>query len=340
MKQVWKWGIFIFTSLLVALVVLEVVISRFLPAPVFERIQIFSDGAEYRLSPNRKLIYEPIPNTQELNEYGARGAACRVNRVAGKYRFLFIGDSVLEGLGVDPGDRYTEQLQNRFGGRYEFINLGVRGYNLIQEIEYLRLKGIRFRPDHVVINLIYNDFDMEGGELQQLSEVAHKLNSSAFYQHYYRANTMVSQILFRLHSYRYLRYFLTIHQQNPEAGVPFTKAEGTLSRSFDNNVKREDIHASLSELDQLAQEYSFEVTVLLLPASDEVRYLLDDLQTLISERGYRMLDLNNTVRERITPDQFPTLLFDSCHLTPEGHKLIADILAEKIPELSTKQNKP
>ena len=56
-------------SIIVCLVLIEFLLYFFHPAPSFLKITIRSYGAEYLLSPNRKLVYVPKPNTIRKREY-------------------------------------------------------------------------------------------------------------------------------------------------------------------------------------------------------------------------------------------------------------------------------
>lgn len=115
-------------SILIGLAITELLTFFFLPAPLFRKINVTTLGREYMLSPNKTLIYEPKPGGGEFNKYGYRGKEFAYERNK-KKRIVFIGDSVVEGIGVKPHERFTELLNNKLGNGFEVINLGVSGYS-------------------------------------------------------------------------------------------------------------------------------------------------------------------------------------------------------------------
>jgi hypothetical protein len=67
---------------------------------------------------------------------------------------------VLEGrLKADPPAGYSSA---------EVINLSVSGYDTVQEVEYLRVKGLAFEPDHVLVGYCLNDAQDASLELEAL----------------------------------------------------------------------------------------------------------------------------------------------------------------------------
>ena len=90
-----------------------------------------------------------------------------------------MGDSTTAGNGVPDLDKtYTKQLEkllnthNTTGIHYEVLNMGVGGYHTMQEIETLRVKGLKYNPDLVLVTFCVNDFDLhsDGGLYRKLLE--------------------------------------------------------------------------------------------------------------------------------------------------------------------------
>ncbi len=80
-------------------------------------------------------------------------------------RIVALGDSNTYGLGVRIEDVFTELLEDRLnaeplcaGKKYEVINLGVPGYDMLFAEERFRLHGLSFKPDAVLWYLYQNDF--------------------------------------------------------------------------------------------------------------------------------------------------------------------------------------
>ena len=89
------------------------------------------------------------------NSHGFRYQDIDYVRKPGQRRGLVIGDSLTEGHHVNAEDRFTDQLERRFG--HPVINMGMGGkeprwyYLVYEEI------GYRYEPDWVLICLFVND---------------------------------------------------------------------------------------------------------------------------------------------------------------------------------------
>ena len=92
-------------------------------------------------------------------------------RVPGVFRILVLGDSVTVGAIVGLDDLYTrraEDLLRRKGYSAEVISIALGGWGTDQELEALRLEGLSYAPDLVVVEFTQNDpwdnvAPMEGG---------------------------------------------------------------------------------------------------------------------------------------------------------------------------------
>jgi len=83
------------------------------------------------------------------------------------YRIITLGDSFTFGDHVNTGEAWPTQLENLLNAsqpcskytRYEVLNLGLRGFDIQDEVERYRLRGQKYRPDLVIWMLIPNDFN-------------------------------------------------------------------------------------------------------------------------------------------------------------------------------------
>jgi len=87
-----------------------------------------------------------------------------VEKPKGLRRVAVLGDSIAFGYWVAERDGFPSQLEamlNATGapGHVEVLNFGVPGYNLDQEIEALRARGLAFSPDLVVVAFCLNDLE-------------------------------------------------------------------------------------------------------------------------------------------------------------------------------------
>jgi len=130
----------------------------------------------FKIERNSLLEMSMIPNLQKVNKIegnpegtwsytinndGYRGKNIAREKADGVKRIMFLGDSYTFGWGIDDDETYPEQLKlilrNNNDFNVEVINLGIPGYNTIQESELLRENIHLFNPDVVVLAYVMND---------------------------------------------------------------------------------------------------------------------------------------------------------------------------------------
>ncbi|MBN9414433.1 MAG: SGNH/GDSL hydrolase family protein [Candidatus Eremiobacteraeota bacterium] len=124
-------------------------------------------GEIVRFIPNRRLVYGFRPELDvsfqgqplRTNREGFRDLDHQIPKPLGKRRVLFLGDSILFGWCLPVESRYSDVLA-RLRPDWEVLNMGLPGYNAAQEIECLRVYGLPYQPDLVVINVVGNDAQM------------------------------------------------------------------------------------------------------------------------------------------------------------------------------------
>lgn len=120
----------------------------------------------YRKSSNPYLRYELIPNAKSgnisVNPDGFRGPEYSLTKPANTFRIIMLGDSETLSFMLAQRDALAAQLEsllNQKSGliRYEVFNFGVEGYNIFQELELLKTKGLKYNPDLIILNYVLND---------------------------------------------------------------------------------------------------------------------------------------------------------------------------------------
>lgn len=100
-----------------------------------------------------------------INRFGFRGADFVPRDSSGTsqgFRILVLGDSLSMGEGVAEEERYTNILEAKLRALYpslsiEVINLGVQGFETVQEEKILYRMWDKVRPDLTVIQFYLND---------------------------------------------------------------------------------------------------------------------------------------------------------------------------------------
>jgi lysophospholipase L1-like esterase len=109
------------------------------------------------------VTYTLGANEVTLNAHGLRDDEVPYDKPVGEKRILVLGDSVAFGWGVAQGETFSDRMEpllaEQTGDRWQVINAGVNGYNTQQEATFLRIEGMRYSPDYVLLVYVSNDVD-------------------------------------------------------------------------------------------------------------------------------------------------------------------------------------
>jgi lysophospholipase L1-like esterase len=114
----------------------------------------------WSLEPGYRGLSEGRPVS--LNSEGLRAPEIPP-KGADEYRILSLGESTTFGVGVGDGETYSarleEYLRERFPGReIRVINAGVSAYSSTQSLLWLEHRGLRLRPDLILLYHEINDY--------------------------------------------------------------------------------------------------------------------------------------------------------------------------------------
>ncbi len=114
-----------------------------------------------RLAPNYDGWFAGVP--VKINALGFRDDRdYAIEKSAGTFRILVLGDSVTFGHGTRSDTTYPYLLERRLREwkpeiEWQVWNLGVPGYATSQELAYLERVGTQYRPDLVIVGFYQND---------------------------------------------------------------------------------------------------------------------------------------------------------------------------------------
>ena len=309
-------------DLVIIFLVLETILRFYIKGPLFYNIDLARTNrlGIYMLSPNKDLIYEPKPNTGQYNSFGYRGKPYPIEKNF-KKRIIFLGDSVTEGLNINLGDRFSDLLSRHFIESCEIINLGVCGYNFLQEFEYFKEKGIPYKPDYVIFMIAQNDFLVQSGEINKLNEMLSNMKSGGFYYHYYNAKRFFERILLHSNLYKSFLYILLSCKQNPW----FHGNGGRLGETLDNQ-KAIDI---IEEIRKLSLKCQFKLYFIFLPTRIPCADFYKIKEVFIREK-VNSFDLDEYFRNNYDSSFIKNLFYDLDHLNKEGNKVVAEILLDNL----------
>lgn len=319
-------------STCLALLLAEAAVRMFLDTPRIHDIAVSEIESPYRRSDNPILRYELKPDfycthpggDARTNADGQRDKPWQRQKPPGRRRIILLGDSVVELINY-VGDEHTidRELEKRFpDGEVEVMNFGVAGYCTRAEVELLKVKGLRYRPDTVVIVFVENDFQnfnpehaLQGGFGPRPAWV----QSLFHHSHFFRL------LCLRLNWFRY--------------GDEFNPQRWNQQALGDNNVAD-----GLRLLRQLADQHDFEPILGVWPAFTDAgivdkHFLADGSGQLVVERlawanGIPTFRFSPRFRSDwqetggVSPRKSYTALGDGMHPSPAGTEIAAQVLYE------------
>ena len=123
-------------------------------------------------SGNPKIVFTHKPNTEaklygvniKINSRGLRSEEYDYVKKKDAVRIVLIGDCMTLGWGVDYENIFSRRLEKKLeaifpGKKFEFINLGIGNYNLIQESEFFLTEGSKYDADFYIVNYFLNDVE-------------------------------------------------------------------------------------------------------------------------------------------------------------------------------------
>lgn len=132
---------------------------------IYINADLNTDIINFRLTDNKILLYSMKTGINDwsyeteiyINKQGFRDAD--FDTKSGNVKVMCLGDSTTFGGHIDEKLLYTSKLSVLLGEKYSVYNLGVDGYNIIQEAENLKVNGLKYNPDIVLVIFCLNDFD-------------------------------------------------------------------------------------------------------------------------------------------------------------------------------------
>ncbi len=350
-------------GVVVALLAAELLVRAVGAAPKVYAIR----KGRFQLSHNPRIGYEPVPlvyNGRDLSFYDYLGASNslgfrdREHAVAkpkGVYRIVVLGDSIAAGLHVERNEDVfppiLEQLLNQAGLRAEVINLAVSGYNTQQEVEMLRDKGLRYRPDLVLVAYTMSSREhLDGDILKTLLEAEQRQGGVS--------SARVGSWLVKSALYRFVRFRVLAARRPAAAAAPAPArpgptgagtdgaaraggadadgaAAGSGAQHYLDLVSADTVAPYFGVLRQLSRQQGFQVMVAVFPRfvrsfgyytfGRQHQFVRD----LAKENGFALVDLlvpfsdcRKASAEPISSDYF--------HPTPYGHRCAAAAIARAV----------
>lgn len=300
-----------------------------------EDLYIFDEKLDYKYKPNfeghfSSTTYGSIPIV--INSLGFRDHEFRLKKDKNFYRVLLLGDSITFGAGVRMEETYakiTERLvKERCGKNFQLINAGVNSYHFAHYYIFIKEHISKFDPDHLMIGLCINDV--------RPKEVAGprylvQTNSSDFDLH--SVKHWIKKLIKKSPTFQLISslVFSNTYMRQRYSSRWITE----VMLSWNNSKLIYEFRKMLSEIKVIADENRIRFTIILFPELQQIldydKYKLprEKLLGILDDIQVQYVDLYDTFRSKKTISKY-YLPGDTVHFTPEGHKLIAQVLSEHI----------
>jgi lysophospholipase L1-like esterase len=247
-------------QILIVLVLLEIGARIFDPLGIsyypetarFFDTMIREEPISYRLKPGLDANFHHA--RYQVNSIGLRGPEIASPKPAGESRILWLGDSIVFGIGVNYENTLpalVERTANESTStrNYRVVNMGVPSYNTEQELIQLETVGLKLQPDAVMLLFAVNDIEAKGWVFDKRASWA-----ADFAQRSYALSTLF--VLSRFARQSTGTDAALIHMDNYEDGNPRWRA----------------IADSLARIKQICDQRSIPFIVLVQGSVDEVPY--------------------------------------------------------------------
>lgn len=317
----------------------------------------------FQLSENPALRYELRPGAPTVNAAGFRGREVPREKAPGVFRIAAIGDSVTFGppaSAATPWPRQLEALLASAGGavRFEVLNFGVTGYDVLQVAERLSTLGMSYDPDLIVYAYVLNDpqaWSLEEEALRRLREDRERRLLGGLRQGALRQLAASRLFLLARHGLGRLSEKddrgrpLRPRLQDPAyAAIRGGDRRGDYFRALHTAPEgRRRLREGLDRIARAAGEAQVPVAMAIFPvflastASGE--YALADVHALVAEegreRGLDVIDLQPAFAEALAEaarrgaPASPWLVADFLHPGPAGRRVAAEALLRELDAL-------
>jgi lysophospholipase L1-like esterase len=252
------------------------------------------------------------------NDEGWRDVNYELKKGTETIRIIGLGDSIMFGQGIPDGDDFTVQLEaqlsHAFGAkRWEIINTAVPGYNTAMQVATLKAKGLKYRPDIVLIMFIGNDI-----ELPNFIGVKEDYLSL-------QKSFLIELLVARYRKRQNIQRNILIEGGLADGGKWYENDPDKVPEEYRHMVGIQGYRKAMAELCGLSKEYGFEIIVCSdAPVPDSIKIICDEMGLEIVNAYAGILDYmrEQGIAERGGPPL--TVSKEDMHPSSLAHKIIAE----------------
>ena len=259
----------------------------------------------YDLKPGSKGLFKMHGLT--VNSQGLRVKEFDLVKPSGTYRIAVIGDSYTFGDGVNIEETYHSLLEDRLNQvsdslRFELINFGLGGYNLLNYHGVIAAKALAYQPDLVLISFCGNNDD-DIAKAPQYSEP-------------YKGHRFIQYAWF-------IRHFQLLRSVG--AVVDIGRRKEGIAKQTKLAEKKAFVTQMFSEFGKLQAESGVPFLVAYLSMADAPPEKADLVCNLSQENGFRFIDTSPVVDTLGNIEDYWFHATDH-HPNAAMHRIYADIL--------------
>lgn len=341
-----------------------------------ERYVVFELQGIHQPSEYPEILYELRPEAHlsffykdqqetihyRINSLGLRGDEIKPEKPLKTIRIITLGDSVTFGVRIDQPNIYSQQLQKLLNDwaeeqnipvGFEVLNPSACGWNTFNEVSWLEKRGIRLKPDIVLLQFSMNDVDdplvhMGTTVLYHLKEIPREFfpadpgraGRENIFTRTYKDITlgevvtlygqkMSKLFTLALQTYQALKSRISAKKQGENSSLWLSWCLDILVNEEAEQVKW--LKRQFRRLKTLSDFHNIPVAVVIFPLSYQLnsenpvyKGAIDSVKKYIREAGLDCFDLTPAFSSVSQTDQFCLYLpGDASHLNCNGHRFTA-----------------
>lgn len=343
------------TRLLNLLLVCGSVLLCFLAFEIGLRV-IYGNQTVFRYPQVRHVVtaygYKPEPGQKDTftldrpvstNRFGFREREWRMPRPAGLVRVMVIGDSLTFGNAARAEDTYPKVLEQLLHQREPLVNLEVintaaQGWNTDTEEAFFRQEGITYQPSVLILGFYPNDWvtpPQPGAAPRVVLSDDGRWDARPRWLHWMPYRTIF--LLKRSAAVTYLRDRVDVAFQAPD----FLSDLLANKVDLDRNPRIAYTYELLLSVKRLCDAHHIPMVIAAIPSlnlfwvpKDSVGYL-KHLRAFCERNGIAFVDTSQRFWEVKKTNGLYMYPWDG-HLSPSGHRLVAEQLEPVVAELAAK----
>lgn len=350
-------------SLLITLIALEIALRLCGYNPLRDwRMRDFA----MRPSVYPDLKYELTPGASgrvwgtdlKINSQGFRGAEPSSNPAT--HHVIVLGDSIAFGNNLPLEDPFSFQLQQRLvsqGRDLEVLNFGVGGYDTLQEVSLLEIRGLKYHPDLVVVAYCLNDISIASVNPESMQRMQ-PLHSSFLYES--RLAQLISGSIETIRAQNWLKHMNepeVFHREYENQIDPIGDEESELLNLMNQSPRWPSttwygerdrvgrLRFGFRRLARISKENGFPVVIMIVPLlldnagaySHRAAHRIVEMEA--RRAGFDTIDLTDEFM-RAGMGNLELSLGDIIHPNKAGHTIMADSLSAFIDEHLKRSPRP